>query len=234
MNLFTINTDKDVKLPDLIETDVPYELPSDIKSLYKDVEDGLFEEMADADEKELNLLVSSMFSTLQRVVLVPRAYGLDVKSPVLDFILGYINQMAPEDGLLIYSRHVAISQMLAEEIPDCVAIYGKIPKPERVSAFQDLKSGKVKILVGNLDSLGVGLNLQMLNHVIFAELPFRHDKMIQSIGRVHRQGQGKTCFANYPLAKDTIQYSIFHKLLMNKADLSKVINSKTDVERFLA
>ena len=124
--------------------------------------------------------------------------------------------------------------MLAEAVPNSVAIYGDISQPAREKAFDKLKSGECNRLVGNLQSLGHGLNLQMLNHIVYVELPFRSDLLTQSTGRVHRQGQTETCFANFPLAKGTIQHQIYHKLLKNKEDLSLVMKTKDSAREFLS
>jgi len=167
------------------------------------------------------------------LVLLPREFGLDIDSPVLEFINGYLDQMDPEDGIVFYTRHVLVSQMLAESIPDSVAVYGKISKVKQQDALAQIKSGECKRLIGNMDSIGVGKNHQILNHQIDVELPFRWDKDTQVTGRIHRQGQTKTCFASYPLAKGTIQHQIYHKLLKNKEDLSQ-IKSKSQMAEFLA
>lgn len=230
MGLFSVDTDKEIKLPPLVETVVPYNLSVPHMKLYLEVQEA---ELDNLPDEKIELALNSMFSTLQRLVLVPADFGLDIVSPVMEFIEGYLDQLG-DDGVLIYTRHVMVSKMLAELIPDSAAIYGGISKPARAKAFGDLKSGKLKRLVGNIDSLGVGLNLQMLNHVIFTELPFRDDKLTQSIGRLHRQGQQDTCFAVYPLAKGTLQYQIYYKLLKNQEDLNKVLKTKRAVKDFLS
>jgi len=230
MERFSVDTDEDVKLPDLLETEIPYDLSEHHFSLYKQIEKAQLDSLP---EDKLELALNSMFSILQRAIITPEEFWIGMRSPVLDFIDSYLEQLGDE-GVLIYTRHVSVSRMLANYIPDCVAIYGGVTKPAREQAFKDLQSGKVKRLVGNLDSLGVGLNLQMLNHIIYVELPFRSDKLTQSLGRAHRQGQTKTCFANYPLAKNTLQYQIYHKLLKNKDLIDSVMNSKEDVLRFLS
>lgn len=230
MGLFSVDTDKDVKLPPLVETVVPYELSIPHRKLYWEVEQA---ELDNLPEEKIELALNSMFSTLQRLVLVPSEFGLDIVSPVMEFIDGYLDQLG-DDGILIYTRHVIVSEMIAKLVPDCAAIYGGVSKAVRETAFNDLKSGKIKRLVGNIESLGTGLNLQMLNHVIFVELPFRDDKLTQSIGRLHRQGQQNTCFASYPMAKSTLQYQIYYKLLKNQEDLSRVLKTKRDVKAFLS
>ena len=226
----TVDTDREVALPPIVETVTPYTLTKAHMKLYKEVKEA---ELNNLPADKIELAINSMFSTLQRLVLVPEEFGLNIRSPVLDFIEGYLDQLQPEDGVLIFTRHKIVSRLLAEKVPDCVAVYGDVPKSEREKAFEQLKSGTCKRLVGNLQSLGQGLNLQMLNHVIYIELPFRDDMLIQSTGRVHRQLQTKTCFVNFPLATGTIQDQIYHKLLKNKEDLSVIMKTKDRVREFL-
>lgn len=230
-SIITVDTDKEVKLPPIVKTVIPYTLTKKHLKLYEEVKEA---ELANLPKDKIELAINSMFSTLQRLVLIPEEFGLNIRSPVLDFIEGYLDQMQPEDGVLIYTRHKIVSKLLAEKVPDCVAVYGDVPGHERDRAFEQLKSGECKRLVGNLQSLGVGLNLQILNHVIYIELPFRDDQLIQTTGRVHRQGQESTCHINFPIAKNTIQYSIYHKLLKNKEDLSVIMKTKEKAREFLA
>lgn len=231
MELFSVDTDKTIKLPPLIESVVPYTLSDKHMKLYNDVKEECLSALPD---DKIELAMRSMFSTLQRLVLVPREFGLDIDSPVLEYIHGYIDQMSPEDGLLIYTRHRIVSEIIGREIPDCAIIYGGVSKGKREKAFADLASGRVRRLAGNMDSLGVGLNLQMLNHIIYVELPFRDDKLTQSTGRVHRQGQNETCFSNFPLAKGTLQERIFDRMLKNGEDIDKVLKTKSQIKEFLS
>jgi len=229
MNLFSVNTNRVVKLPELIKTEIPYTLSKGHMKLYKEVKDSFLENLPD---EKVELAVNSIFSTLQRLVLVPHEFGLKIKSPVLEYLESYLAQLGDE-GILIYTRHVLVSKMLAHQIPDNVAIYGGVMKEIRKNAFERLQLGRVKRLVGNLDSIAVGLNLQMLNHIVMVEIPFRADKFEQAIGRVYRQGQKKTCFVNIPLAIGTLQESIYTKLIKNKEDIGKVIKTKKHLIDFL-
>lgn len=230
MGRFSVDTDKTVKVPELTPVETSYALSKKHKNLYDEVKNGL---IAELPPDKIELALNSMFSTLQRLVILPREFGLDIESPVLEYVDSVLSQIPPEDGVLIYTRHVMVSKVLAEHIPDCVAIYGGGSQTARDEGISQLKSGEKKILVGNLDSLGVGLNAQYLNHVIFVELPFRADKETQAIGRVHRQGQQKTCTVHYPIAKGTVQRQIYSRLLRNGEDIEKVMRSKEDVEQFL-
>ncbi len=230
MNLFSIDTDKEVKLPPLIETVVPYELTPAHSKLYEEVKDA---QLSALPVDKIELAINSMFSTLQRLVLVPREYGLDIDSPVMEFIYGYLDQLQEGDQLIIFTRHVDVSRLLHSQIKNSAAVYGEVTGKRRQRYFKGLKNGEIKVLVANMDSCGHGLNLEYINHVIFAELPFRSDRYTQSVGRVYRQGQDKTSFINAALAKDTLQYKIFHRLIKNKESIDRVIKTKDQVARFL-
>lgn len=231
MEVFTVDTDKEIKLPPKTETVVPYTLSPDHMALYKRIKTA---QLAGLPEDMQILALNSMFSTLQRVVVLPREFGLDIDSPVLEFIHGYIDQMQEDDGVLIYTRHKMVSKFLAEKIENANAIFGGVSKKKREEIFAELHAGVYNPLVGNLDSLGKGLNLQMLNHIIYVEIPFRDDGNEQSLGRVHRQGQTKPCFLNYTIAQGTVQERIFYRLLKNGEDINKILRTKKDVKNFLS
>ncbi len=230
MGIFSVDTDEEVELPPLVETVVPYHLTPAHMKLYKEVEAA---ELDNLPEDKIELAINSMFSTLQRLILAPSEFGLNIKPPVMDFVEGYLDQ-AGDDGVLIYTRHIIVSKYVLDNLPGCEAIYGGVTKNKREDIFRRVKSGELKRLAGNMDSLGQGLNLFDLNHILYLELPFRDDKLTQTLGRVHRQGQTETCFACYPLAKDTLQYQIYYNLLQNGEDLGKVLKTRESVKQFLS
>ena len=231
MGLISVDTNKSVRLPEKVVVDVTYDLEKEHLELYKDVKSGLLSELP---EDKIELAANSMFSTLQRLVVAPQEFGLDIRSPVMDYIDAVLDQVPEDEGVLIYTRHVIVSKMIAEYFgDDCVAIYGGVSQKVRDEGIAMLKSGEKRILVGNLDSLGVGINAQFLNHIIFVELPFRDDKKTQAEGRVYRQGQQKTCTIHYPLAKGTIQAQIYKRLLQNGESIERIMKDKTKIIEFL-
>lgn len=231
MAAFTVDTDTELVLPKLVEIKTPYALTPAHKALYEEV---LNECLDNLPPDKIELAANSMFSTLQRLVLTPAEYGLDIKPPILDYLEGVLDQCDEDDGILIYTRHVSVSKLLAEKIPNSVAIYGGVSQKYRQEAFAALKAGEIRRLIGNMDSLDKGMNLQMLNRTICAEIPFKDDKLTQMIGRTHRQGQSKNCFVHYPLAIGTIQQKIFQKCLVNGEGIGRIMRDKNSIREFLS
>ena len=220
-----------LELPEQVFQKIPYALSKDHKRLYDAVLNAEFEKL----NFDVVGAVDAMFSTLQRVVLVPAEYGLDIRSPVLDIIDTQLDQMDDDDKVILYTRHVIVSQMLAEVYKDkAVSYFGKVKKNDKVENLRRFKAGEAEMMVANLDSLSKGQNLQVANQTFFVELPFRSDMMTQTCGRTARQGQKKsTCFFYLPVAKGTIQVQICRNLLANDMDLRRFNNNKKTLEEYI-
>ena len=225
-----ISKNVDIEMPDTVFTEIPYTLEGEHKKLYDAIAAAEFEKLpVDA----VGLMVESMFSTLQRVVLYPQEFGLDIVPPVVAVVKQLLGQMDEEDQVILYTRHVNVSKMLGDAFPAAVSYFGKITKAKKKENLRRFKHGEAEIMVANLDSLGKGQNLQVANRTVFVELPFRSDVMTQACGRTARQGQKKTCFFYIPIAKGTIQAQIYKNLLTNDFDLRRFNRNKKTLKEFL-
>lgn len=219
-----------LELPESVFTELPYALEKKHARLYNDIAEAEFDLLP---PDMIESAVESMFSTLQRVILTPKDFGLDIRSPILDIIDQYFDQLNENDKLILYTRHVAVSQMLQEAYPQAVSYFGKVKATDKKTNLQQFKTGDAQIMIANLDSLGKGQNLQVANHTIYVEVPFRSDVLTQACGRTARQGQKKTCFFLFPVAKGTIQRQIYRRLLDNDAELLKFNRNKQALKDFI-
>lgn len=220
-----------IEIPDTVFTQVPYQLEDSHRRLYRDIAEAEYNLLpADLHEQA----AEAFFATLQRVVIVPKEFGLDIKSPVLDIIDTYLDQLDEDDRLILYTRHIVVSKMLSEYYKDrCVAYFGEVTKTKKAEGLLRFKTGEAQIMVANLDSLGKGQNLQVANHTVFVELPFRSDVLTQACGRTARQGQTKTCFFQFPVARRTIQTEIYNRLVDNDMDLLKFNRNKAALKEMI-
>lgn len=220
-----------LELPESVHTLIPFQLEPRHRALYRDVAEAEYQLLpADLHEQA----AEAFFATLQRVVVVPKEFGLDIKSPVLDIIDSYLDQLDEDDKVILYTRHIVVSRMLSEHYADrCVAYFGEVTKTKKAEGLLRFKTGEAQIMVANLDSLGKGQNLQVANHTIFVELPFRSDVLTQACGRTARQGQTKTCFFQYPVARRTIQTEIYNRLVDNDMDLLKFNRNKQTLREMI-
>lgn len=221
----------DLEIPESVYTEVPYSLEKRHMELYRDIAEAEFKLLPESLHEQA---AEAYFSVLQKVVLVPKEFGLDIKPPILDIIDTYLDQLDEDDSVIIYTRHVSVSKMLSEYYADrCVACFGSVSKEKKAEGLVRFKKGEAKIMIANIDSLGLGHNLQIANHTICAELPFRSDRMTQMCGRTARQGQKKTTFFRFPLAKGTIQGDIYRRLQDNDEDLLKFNRNKKSLKEFV-
>ena len=219
------------QLPESVFVKLPYTLEPAHKKLYGKVADGLLTDLPD-DVSEL--AVDALFATLQRVVLCPSEFGLtSVKPPIFDILDQYLDQIDEDDKMIVYTRHVMVSKMLHEHYPQSVAVFGGVTNTRKKENIRAFKTGNAELMIANLDSLSKGQNLQVANHTVFAELPFRSDVMTQACGRTARQGQLKTCFFYLPYAKGTIQEQIYKRLIANDMDLKNFNRNKKTLAEFL-
>ena len=62
----------------------------------------------------------------------------------------------------------------------------------------------------------MGINLQKCNKIIYFSLTLSSELFEQSLKRVHRLGQKRTCFYWYLITKDSIDEDIYNTLLMRR------------------
>ena len=221
----------DIELPETVFTEIPYQLSKKHKDLYTDIAEAEFKLLPDNLQETA---VEAYFSTLQKVVLVPNKFGLNIRPPILDIIDTYLDQLSDDDSIILYTRHVDVSEMLSEYYKKiCVSYFGTVSKKAKTEGLLRFKQGDAQMMVANLDSLGKGQNLQVANHTIYVEYPFRSDIATQAGGRTARQGQKKTCFFQFPLAKGTIHEHIYKRLLDNDVDLLKFNRNKQSLREVL-
>ncbi len=93
-----------------------------------------------------------------------------------------------------------IAAYLDDFLPDQIAhINGLIPKDERQKRLDSFRAPEgVRVLVGTIGTIGVGLTLfdparvDTANEIIVADLPYTWAEFEQGIARLHREGQKQT------------------------------------------
>ena len=106
--------------------------------------------------------------------------------------LGRILEMEPFNGVLIFVRTKIQTMELAEKLTGlgyaCAPLCGDIPQNQRLRTVEQLKSGKLDILVAT-DVAARGLDVDRISHVINFDIPFDNEAYIHRIGRTGRAGR---------------------------------------------
>jgi len=151
---------------------------------------------------------------------------LELKSiPKLETLVDLINSSPEEDKIIVFLEHIKAGELvcnrLKKEKIDYERLYGGTKdKVDTKNRF--INNKKCKVLVANIKSAGVSLNLQVANYVIFYELPLSSIDKEQALKRSHRTGQKKNVFIYYFVTKDTIEEKI-EKYLKAGKDLMKAL-----------
>lgn len=121
----------------------------------------------------------------------------------LDALQEIIEDYCVDNGkkLVIFARFIveveAIKELAAKTLGadgKVVCIQGSVPKEERggiIAAFQN--DPKVKIIVGQIDTLSTGVTLTAADTAVYYSKTFNFATYSQSLSRIHRVGQRNTC-----------------------------------------
>lgn len=96
------------------------------------------------------------------------------------------------DGVIVFTKTKDATITVAEKLGHAgfssIALNGDMPQSVRERAIQNLKSGKIDILVAT-DVAARGLDVQRISHVVNFDLPHDSESYVHRIGRTGRAGR---------------------------------------------
>ncbi len=107
-------------------------------------------------------------------------------------VLSRILEAEPIDGVIVFVKTKSATEPLAEYLSHAghraVALNGDIAQKQRERIIDNLRNGKVNIIVAT-DVAARGLDVQRISHVINYDLPFDSEAYVHRIGRTGRAGR---------------------------------------------
>ncbi|MGN6282062.1 DEAD/DEAH box helicase, partial [Frateuria sp.] len=120
----------------------------------------------------------------QRYWFVSGMHKLDALTRILE--------AEPFDAMIIFARTKQATEELAEKLTArglaAAAINGDIAQPQRERVIQQLKEGKLDILVAT-DVAARGLDVERISHVFNYDIPYDTESYVHRIGRTGRAGR---------------------------------------------
>lgn len=120
----------------------------------------------------------------QRAVVVQHRDKLETLTRLLD--------VEPTDGVIIFTRTreatVTVAEHLVQEGLSAIALNGDMPQNVRERAIDQLKSGRLDILVAT-DVAARGLDVSRISHVFNFDVPQDSETYVHRIGRTGRAGR---------------------------------------------
>ena len=114
----------------------------------------------------------------------------------MKLLLGILKRENPESALVFCNtkRYAEIvSKRLRHNGYDCEFIMGDLPQPKRLKIIDDIKAGKLRLLVAT-DVAARGLDIEGLSLVVNYDLPNEAENYVHRIGRTARMGRKGKAF----------------------------------------
>jgi ATP-dependent RNA helicase DeaD len=140
--------------------------------------------LSDPEEITIEVKTTTADTIHQRFWMVGHAHKLDALTRILDF--------EEFDGMLIFvrtkSRTVELAEKLEARGHACAALNGDVPQNQRERTVDNLKKGKVDILIAT-DVAARGLDVDRISHVINYDIPYDTESYVHRVGRTGRAGR---------------------------------------------
>lgn len=141
------------------------------------------------------LLADSAVS-LQAAAVEKRATIPARITETLRIVTAYL-QSEPDEQLIVYchlnDEQRALERALHAAGVSVSSIDGSMPTSEVERRLAEWKARGTLVLLGKPVMLGVGLNLQQANRMVFTGIDYRFHDTIQAVHRIHRFGQARAC-----------------------------------------
>ncbi|HEY5603548.1 MAG TPA: DEAD/DEAH box helicase [Gammaproteobacteria bacterium] len=140
--------------------------------------------LKDPVEVTMQVRTTSADTIRQRYWAVSGVHKLDALTRILE--------AEPFDGMIVFVRTKTATVELAEKLQArgfaCAPLNGDIPQQQRERTVEQLKSGKLDILVAT-DVAARGLDVKRISHIINYDIPYDTEAYVHRIGRTGRAGR---------------------------------------------
>ncbi|MBG0717056.1 DEAD/DEAH box helicase [Microbacterium sp. 2C] len=136
------------------------------------------------DEINVKAKTSTATNITQRYLVVSYPQKVDALTRILE--------VEPFEGMIVFTRTKNETETLAEKLRargyTAAAINGDVVQAQRERTVNQLKSGKLDILVAT-DVAARGLDVDRISHVVNFDLPIDTESYVHRIGRTGRAGR---------------------------------------------
>ncbi|CAK9807040.1 Probable ATP-dependent RNA helicase DDX43 [Anthophora plagiata] len=141
-------------------------------------------------KKPIQVFVGSLDLAAVHTVL-QKIYIIDEEEKT-DMMYQFFREMAPTDKVMVFfgkkSRVDDIASDLALQGANCQSIHGGREQCDREQALEDLKTGKVQILLAT-DVASRGIDIEDITHVLNYDFPRDIEEYVHRVGRTGRAGR---------------------------------------------
>lgn len=150
-------------------------------------------------------------------------------NPKLEELKGIVEEVVPESAMVIWCRHLhtikLVQEMLDKMHLDYLTIKGETEDKSAVAKiFQESSIEDIPIIICQIRSGGVGINLHKASYAVFLENEWRLQDRYQAEDRIHRIGQKNICTYIDIVINNSIDQQIMNSIKKNN-DIAEYILS---------
>jgi SWI/SNF-related matrix-associated actin-dependent regulator 1 of chromatin subfamily A len=128
------------------------------------------------------------------------------------------------DRVIVFGCHIDALRVVARGLTefDARLVIGDTPGAARDAAVEAFRDGRSRVLVGNVQALGTGLNLQACRRVVFLDASWSPAQNAQAIGRAFRAGQNRPVHVTFASLAGTVDDQVQRSLARKARVLRKL------------
>lgn len=222
-------------LPECIVTDIEYDLDRKHYDLYKRLASEKMLHLKDGEKLDATQ-VTALYHALGQIVCQWHHFGQDeaLKSRAYYLIEEILEELG-DKKLIVFSNYQRTNAEIVRRFK-CPGIWGQIPpKQKQVNLNQFLDDDRCRLIAMHPVAAGQGVDgcQHVCQDVLYAEPPITPSHWVQSLSRVHREGQRNSVTVRMAVAKGTLQRHIVSQLTEKEELIMPVQGSRaylTDVE----
>lgn len=221
-------------LPPKIHSTEYVELTAKQQKLYKDIKQGIIEDM-----ENILASVNPLSCTLRLRQLTGGMFTED--NPKLERIKDMLAEEIIPNGYkaIIFSQWEQVANLYNEALKEYNPVYivGKVSPEERQQAVERFQSDpNCKLAIGTIGAMGTGLTLNKASYVFFIDKLWNSGENAQAEDRAHRIGTAGTVNIISMVAKGSVDEGVEEYLLENQDLFDRIVDgkgSKADIKTIL-
>lgn len=140
----------------------------------------------------------------------------------------YISELldTTDEKIIVFAHHVSVVENIAAALYKygALKVRGGVKSSDRDEIIQEFQTNKqVRVIVGNIQSMGVGFTLTEASRVVFVEYSWVPGENSQAEDRANRIGQTKNVLCQYLVATDLDEYIL--NAVMEKEKNIKIVGA---------
>jgi hypothetical protein len=186
--------------------------------------------------EQASMISLQMITELMKVSEVPHLFVPKMKptKKQMAIVNATADCMKRKNSVIIFTGFTEsakkITELLKEAELNTILVTSDMDTKQRYKKIEEFRKAEKSALIGNIDLIGKGFNLEVADTVIMSDIPWSPFKYDQSIGRILRPDQKGAPEVINCLNKTMIDNYKFEVLLAKQNRIEKMIDKNSDLE----